>query len=355
MPKSNRLSLTLSLLHLFIYFALGLYPDFFTIVFSLPSPVEINVDAAYIPPSFKLGKHFLGTDHLGRDVFSSVIYGCQTSLLVSFPAMVIAAAIGILLGLISGFYGNASKRMKWPEILSFLIAIPVAFFYGFYLLQFQLSEGFGQNFIEGVKVLTISLLIIIAIVLLLYFITRSISNVAKSYEIYAPIDEMILKLIELFSSIPRLILIISLSALVRPSLGVLILIIGLTSWTSMARLVRGEVLKVKGLQYIEAGKALGIRDEVLILRHILPNAIPATIVAFTFGLAGLLGLESTLSFLGIGLPPEYVSWGKVISLIRYNFSAWWLVVFPGIYLVLTVLSLHNISSFLLGKYSRPSS
>src|SRR5690606_24011092 len=177
MRNSNHLSLILSLLHLSFYFALGFFPHFFIFAFSLPSPFEISVDAAYIPPSMKLGEHFLGTDHLGRDVFSSVIYGCQTSLLVSVPAMTIAAAIGIFLGLISGFFGNASKKTNWPTILCFLIAIPVGFFYGFYLLQFQLSASFNQSFTEGFKILLVSLMIFSTLVWLFYMINKRISKV----------------------------------------------------------------------------------------------------------------------------------------------------------------------------------
>src|SRR5690606_22091118 len=216
-------------------------------------------------------------------------------------------------------------------------------YYGFYLPQFTIRLAFEKNFLSGLLHIAVSALIVICIAALALAISHSIEKKTRQQKtLKVPVDELVLKLTELFASIPRLILIISLAAFFRPTLGLFVLIIGFTSWTGMARLVRGEIKKVREYQFVEAGRALGFSSSQILLKHILPNAIPPAIVAFTFGLANLLALEATLSFLGIGLPPDFISWGKIIAGIRYNLSAWWMVVFPGLYLAITVLALHNI-------------
>ena len=359
----KKLFLILSLVHLGFYLILGSFPHIFAASRERPDslfdPVvpfsadEINIDDAFQPPSWQFHNHFLGTDNLGRDVLAGIIYGCRTSLLVSLPAMSIAAIFGISLGLMGGYFGNSGIKFNYIGLFVYSLAALLGYYYGFYLSQFSIIEGFEQSSFAGIVQLTKSSTISVLFFIFAFLIKKIIEKVIKPVQNFNfPVDEIVLKLTELFSSIPRFILILSLAAFVKPSLGVLVLIIGFTSWTGMTRLIRGEILKIKNLQYIEAGKALGLTDKSILFKYILPNAIPSAIVAFTFGLANLLALEATLSFLGIGLPPDFISWGKIISSVRYNLSAWWLAVFPGIYLSLTVLALHNCSNYLLDKMNR---
>jgi peptide/nickel transport system permease protein len=129
----------------------------------------------------------------------------------------------------------------------------------------------------------------------------------------------------------------------------IILITGFTYWTEPARLIRAELLRIKTLNYIETAKALGLAEFYILIRHALPNALNSVIVAFTFGLTSLISLESTLSFLGIGVPTDIASWGRIVVGAKSNFSAWWLVVFPGILLIFTVLALQTCSNYLIKK------
>lgn len=358
--EKRKLFLTLSLIHLGFYLILGSFPHLFAanselsgLLFNPMVPFsaeEINIDDAFQPPSWQFQSHFLGTDHLGRDVLAGIIHGCQTSLFVSVPAMFMAAILGIGLGLLGGYFGNGGIRITYLSFFCLILGCFLGYYYGFYLSQFSIVEGFKGGSLHGILQLLKSGAIVLLVFFIAYIVNSLLRRIAKpTRKFKLPIDEIVLKLTELFSSIPRFILILSLAAFVRPSLGVLVLIIGFTSWTGMARLIRGEILKIKNLQYIEAGKALGLTDRSILLKYILPNAIPSAIVAFTFGLANLLALEATLSFLGIGLPPDFISWGKIISSVRYDLAAWWLAVFPGIYLSLTVLALHNCSNYLLDK------
>lgn len=264
--------------------------------------------------------------------------------------MIIAALIGVFFGLSGGYFGNNSIKTSYLSILLYCMALFFGLFYGLYLNQYSIKEAFEDSYFALFLQLFISFSIVGFFIVFAYILQLLIKKwKIPTGKMYLPVDEIMLKLTELFSSIPRFILILALAAFLRPSLAILVLIIGLTSWPGIARLVRAEVLKIKRLQYIEASKSLGLKDRTILFKHILPNAIPASIVAFTFGLANLLALEATLSFLGIGLPPDLVSWGKIIAGVRYNLSAWWLVVFPGLYLALTVLALHNCSNYLMTR------
>jgi peptide/nickel transport system permease protein len=113
-------------------------------------------------------------------------------------------------------------------------------------------------------------------------------------------------------------------------------------------------LQIKVLNYIESARAMGLADFYILIRHALPNALSSIIVAATFGIAGLVSLESTLSFLNIGMPADIASWGKMVASVRNNLSAWWLVLFPGIALSCTVLSVQAISNWLIDKLNPKS-
>lgn len=350
--KRDNILLVLALTHLAGFLTLGIFPQYFVgedgvVPFTAQA---IAIEAAFKAPTWQFDTHFFGTDHLGRDVLAGIIYGCRTSLIVCFPAMVIAAIIGLLLGLSAGYFGNDNKKIPLYSLLLYMVILCFGVYYGFYIGQFSLSDAFAFSVFKGFEALVLRLSIIGGAIGVVYLFFRKFKNTGSAVSL--PLDEMVLKMTELFSSVPRLVLILSVAAFLQPSLGVVILILGLTSWTGMARLARGEVIRVRALPYIEAARALGLKGRIIVLHHVLPNILPAVIVAFAFGLANLLALEATLSFLGIGLPPDEVSWGKIISGVRHNFSAWWLVVFPGVYLSLTVLALHYCSNCLMNRSSR---
>jgi peptide/nickel transport system permease protein len=149
--------------------------------------------------------------------------------------------------------------------------------------------------------------------------------------------------------VPRLLLVLCLASFVPPSLGGVVALCAFTYWPGLARLVRGEMIRLKGLPFMEAATALGFPHRQIILRHALPNALSPVIVAICFGISNLMALESTLAFLGIGIPPDVPSWGRAITGIRLDFSAWWLVFFPGLVLCLTVLAVQAAGAFLIRK------
>ena len=221
------------------------------------SPNEINAWEVLNPPSLR---HWFGTDDLGRDVFSRVVYGARISLLVGFVAAGIAVLIGTLIGLLAGFYGG------WT-------------------------------------------------------------------------DSLLMRVVDIMFCFPAFFLILAVITFLRPSIWYIMIIIGLTGWMGVARLVRAEVLSIREMDYIMAARCIGCSDRRLIFRHILPNAVSPALVAATLGIAGAILTESALSFLGIGVQPPTPSWGNILTSGKdYIEFAWWLSLFPGLAILVTVLA-----------------
>jgi peptide/nickel transport system permease protein len=153
------------------------------------------------------------------------------------------------------------------------------------------------------------------------------------------VDIVLSRFIEIMLSIPTLFLIVTVVAFLPQSLFNIVLVIGITNWPRVARLTRGEFLKTKPLEYVTAARALGASDLRTILRHILPNTLAPVFVAATFGVASAILIESTLSFLGFGVPSSSASWGSILSAAReLQPTGWWLAAFPGVAIFLTVTS-----------------
>ncbi len=225
-------------------------------VISPYNPAHIDVEKILLPPS---KAHFFGTDELGRDVLSRMIWGSRVSLLVGFIAVGIAIAIGTILGSIAGYYGRG-------------------------------------------------------------------------------IDSVLMRFVDVMLSIPTFFLILAVIAILDPSLTNIMIVIGLTGWMGVGRLVRGEFLSLKERDFVTAAKALGTSDIIIIFRHILPNALSPVYVAAILGIAGAILTESALSFLGLGVQPPTPSWGNILTAGKDNIEiAWWLSLFPGLAILITVL------------------
>lgn len=230
-------------------------------------PVQIDLINQLSPPS---SRHWLGTDIQGRDVWARLVYGARISLSVGFISQAIALALGVSLGLISGYYRG------W-------------------------------------------------------------------------IDELVMRLADVTLAFPTLLLLIAMVAALQPSLGVVFATIGVVGWAGMARLVRGQVLVVRQLEYVQASRALGGRDFRIILVHVLPGVVAPVIIAATLGVAGAIIAESSLSFLGLGVQPPTPSWGAMIadgrdlSQLRH---APWTSLFPGLAIGAAVLGFNLLGDAL---------
>jgi peptide/nickel transport system permease protein len=157
------------------------------------------------------------------------------------------------------------------------------------------------------------------------------------------VDVLLSRLIELVMCIPTLVLILALIAVIeKVTIWHLMAVIGLTNWTSIARLTRAEFLRLRQIDFVTAAEALGVGRARIMLRHILPNALAPILVPITFGIASAILTESALSFLGFGTPPPNPSWGTLLNSARSNLSLWWLAVFPGAAIFLAVLAYNLI-------------
>jgi peptide/nickel transport system permease protein len=219
-------------------------------------PDDINVKAILLAPSFE---HWMGTDGLGRDVLSRMLYGGRISLLVGLVAVGISTAIGIVLGAIAGYYRG------W-------------------------------------------------------------------------VDTVIMRLVDVMLSIPSFFLILTVIAFLTPSIVNVMIVIGLTSWMGVTRLVRAEFLSLSGREFVQASRTLGAKDTRLIFTHLLPNSLTPIIVSSVLGIAGAVLMESGLSFLGLGVQAPQASWGNILTDGKdYIQFAWWLSLFPGLAILITVL------------------
>jgi peptide/nickel transport system permease protein len=237
-----------------------LVPMFFCAILSplvaLHNPVEPDLKNILAPPTIS---HPFGTDTLGRDVFSRVIYGSRISLLVGFVSVGIATMIGIMIGSVSGYYGGA-------------------------------------------------------------------------------IDEIVMRFVDLMMCFPTFFLILAVIAILEPSIWNIMIVIGLTNWMGIARLVRAEILSIKQKEFVLAAKAQGFSEFRIIFRHVLPNALSPVYVVATLGIGGAILTESALSFLGIGVQPPTPSWGNILTQAKDNIEvAWWLSLYPGLAIFLTVM------------------
>jgi len=219
-------------------------------------PDEINVKAILLAPSFQ---HWMGTDGLGRDVLSRMLFGGQISLLVGFVAVGISTSIGIILGALAGYYRG------W-------------------------------------------------------------------------VDTVIMRFVDIMLSIPSFFLILAVIAFLVPSIINIMIVIGLTSWMGVTRLVRAEFLSLNEREFVQASRTLGAKDARLIFTHLLPNSLTPIIVSAVLGVAGAVLLESGLSFLGLGVQAPQASWGNILTDGKeYIQFAWWLSLFPGLAILITVL------------------
>jgi peptide/nickel transport system permease protein len=209
------------------------------------------------PPS---GRHPLGTDQLGRDVLSRMLFGARVSLAVGFVSVGIATLIGVLLGSAAGYHGGT-------------------------------------------------------------------------------IDALIMRLVDLMLVFPRFFLLLAVLAFLRPSIWTIMAVIGLTGWMGVARLVRAEFLTLKEREFVVWSQSIGASEFRIIWRHILPNAMAPVLVAMTLGIPAAILTESGLSFLGLGVQPPYATWGNILNEGKDAIEiAWWLSLYPGLAILLTVLS-----------------
>ncbi len=303
-------------------------------------------------PSLRF-RHWLGTDQLGRDLLAGMIYGTRIAMLVGFTSMSIAALLGIFLGGLAGYFGDERLQVTPLQLILTLLGLFLGFFYAFvvrgYALQTALSEG------RVILPLITSLLLLIGIPVFLNRLGARLGSLpflAKAGKKRPlPIDMLVMRLIELINSIPDLLLILAIVAILpKPSILYIMVVIGLITWTGIARFVRAELLQIREQNYIWSARVMGFPEKHILWKHALPNALGPVWIAIAFGFAGAILTEATISFLGLGLAPDEVSWGSLLRSARSNISAWWMAVFPGLAIFATITIFNLLGEQLKQNY-----
>jgi peptide/nickel transport system permease protein len=238
----------------------------FASLFSTYEINEMNLDKVYAPPG---DGHLLGTDHLGRDVYSRLLEGGKVTLTVASFSVLISLIIGIIYGGISGYVG-----------------------------------GF--------------------------------------------VDTLLMRFLEALITIPSLIIILAFQAFMQGGMWSMALIIGITGWLVTARIVRSEFIRLKDAEFVKMAKMFGTPTWKIIIGHLLRNSAPAIFVVTLFNFAGAIFIEVSLSFLGIGIPPAIPSWGNMLYHAQNDIliGAWWIGLFPGIMIFITILAINFIGEAL---------
>jgi len=314
------------------------------------SPEQLDLDNAPAKPPFsvltvknKKFYHYLGTDELGRDIASGLIYGARYAIIIGVSATFLAAIFGIFLGSIAGFWGDYDFKISRYSLFILLSFGLWAFFISFYSRYYQLQNTLSLSFFSFLTQLFFSTLLFCSIILICWkgfsFLKKKYTFLQKNVAI--SLDILISRVIEIKLSIPMLLIIIILTAIAKPSIFLLIGIIAFGQWTLFARLIRAEILKIKNLEYISVTKIQGLPSLKILLRHVLPNAMPPIWVSISFAVASAILVESALSFLGIS--SSHVSWGSLLKSGRNDLNAWWLVLFPGSMIFFTIFALNQFN------------
>ena len=292
---------------------------------------------AYTPPFAydqigPRGVHLLGTDALGRDVAAALVRGAGVATRVGIGATLIALLIGITLGGIAGFFGNNGLQNSRAGYIAAVVGGGAGAGYGFLcLVPFFGVTGAGATMI-------ITLVIGILLAGVIYLLLRRFAFFRHRVDL--PADTFTLQLVEVFTGIPGLVLLIAATALIAtPSVWTIVIIIGLLGWPQVVRYLRAELIRIRALPYIEAAYGSGVGRWRILWRHALPNALGPIVVLAAFMVGGAILLEAFLSFLGLGLPLNDPTWGGLLRRARERPEAWWLALFPGLLLTFTVLAL----------------
>lgn len=295
------------------------------------------VNGNYRPPfsqqdvRSKWFRHWLGTDALGRDVTAGMIYGCRIALLIGLLSMLIAVVIGVPIGVRAGFFGDNRTRRAWPALV--LDAI------GALMLIWLMVQAALMFFKYETPHIGIGYLVSACCMAIIMWLAGSYANKysPESTRVGVPWDFTVMRLVEVVRSIPAFFLLFAILGIIEsPSIFYVLLLIGLLRVPTIIRYVRAEAMKLRDKTFIDAARVTGLSDNQIINRHIIPNAMGPVLITVAFGIGGAVLLESGLSFLGIGLSIDQMSWGKLLSSARGNFSAWWLAVLPGSAIFLTV-------------------
>jgi peptide/nickel transport system permease protein len=282
-------------------------------------------DTQHVKNNSLLYRHWLGTTLRGCDVLAGIISGARYALVVGFFAALISLIIGLILGAASAFSISGWMRISFMQLITL-----------FPLLLFDF------NLFLNVQSPLLTKLLFFILSVLLWTMTSRI-KIKHDRIIKLNFERAESQLTILFSSIPRLFFVVAVMGVFHQGILTLIVLLGLTGWMEIARLVRAEIHRIQSIDYYAAAKLSGASWMRITTKQILPNLKPLLIAVFAFSFAGAILSEASLSFLGFGLDANQVTWGSLILEGKESFNAWWLIVFPGICLSGCLSALFSIA------------
>lgn len=283
-------------------------------------------------------RHLLGTGVLGKDVAAGIVEGTRIALVVGFLAIFFAAIIGLLVGAIAGYFGDHYFRLSWIKIISLILGLIMSIYYAH--LSYQIWSVEDQSiFMQGFLFFG-SILIGLFAAAIIFGIGHLLERVFKiKRSIAIPMDILLMRVIEIVNSIPALLILLVVAGMFEQrSIWIVIFIIAFIKWTGIAKFVRAELLRIRALDFIQSARASGLPEWSILWRHAVPNAKTPVLITIAFGIASAILLEATISFLGIGIDQEVMSWGKMLAQARSKSSAWWLAIFPGLMIFACVMA-----------------
>ncbi len=286
-------------------------------------------------------RHWLGTTTEGKDLLAALLHGAKVSLGIGLMAMALAASLGFLLGGLAGYFGD--NRLKVPRFFWWYgpFSACLAIWFGFVRRGwlFHLTEG-GEWWLT----LLGGLLWMVGILLICWLPVWLWHRKKPFRMVPLRLDFFLSRSIEVLDSLPQLLLILTLGMAMSRDIWTFMALIGLTSWSGVARLVRSETLRLREADYILAARISGLSEARILFRHLWPQVLPALLVPLCFGVGNVIIAESALSFLNIVEGSD--SWGSLLSTAAHTRKFWWQPFFPGLTIFLTVLCVNVLGESL---------
>lgn len=293
-----------------------------------------------IVPIPKSERHLLGTDAQDRDLFAGLIEGTRVSLLVAIVSILLITFIALSLGGLAAYFGDSTLKIRLGTLIFIILGMIPAYFYTFYIAKWGIYTLGDSLFFILLQITSQAVLFAFIV-----FIFANIGSLLRFFPIFnpkiaLPIDKALTFVTDIQHSIPLFLLIALISLSLPKSISSLIIMIAFASFGGLARFSRTELARIAQMPYIEATKSMGYSPFRIIYRHILPNFYPILLPILVLGIADIIMVETSLSFLGIGVEIGQVTWGSMLNDARQNFSAWWLTLFPALAIFFTVNSLY---------------
>jgi peptide/nickel transport system permease protein len=285
-------------------------------------------------------RHWFGTDGVGRDVATLIIYGARSAIFIGLGALFFALLIGLPLGLVAGFFGDRGLKKTWWQWLVIGLGLLVGLWAIWAAIQLQNVTG--------------SLPWLALLICAVYLVNKLTSSktVKASHLAAFPVESTVLRFFEWWQALPKMLLLLVLVTVIeQPSHLIMAACIGVLEWPFIARLTRAQTAEWAKKDFVRAGQALGLSSIRLTVRHIWPNIFGPLAVASVFVVADAILLEAGLALLGLGLPPEVPTWGGLLMQARHLPGYWHLWLFVSLILLATIASLQQLGYYLQQRYA----